>query len=752
MRKSFGRVWHALSYEHARFVYRTLSLGPPLVGSAVAALFAWPPQMMELYLGAFEEGSPIEFVRGGLALCCLALLCELLYYWHLFLSTPRIGEVYQKYPNLHFDRTLIKVRNVKALCCAFLPIIGILTGLVFAYVLEDKTCNHLSNALKILLPHSPGSGTAVLGPDCAPLWFGVRVASLKLAAVALLVIACGCFLWRALPRLENSTTARRLIASTGALLAILAVLGPLFAPIRSTVDLTWLAGSVLIVLVVTTSAVAILMSLSWLSQQIKFPIISALLVFGIVIAARGINGNVSLPPEPIAAVNPGEKIEPAFRDEKAKLEATFSRWLGLRRPGEKLPYPVFIIAAEGGGIYAASAAGLFLAELQDRCPQFAEHIFAISAVSGGAVGVAAFHGLLDDVAFPANGNAPSKACASALNRTFATANRVEKILRADHLAPVASLVLPDLLRKFGLARFGRAWDRAGALQLSVLCAFEDERVIGSVHSQCGSKLGELNRLSEPFVEHWGNGRRPALILNTTWVETGFRVAFSPFPLKRGIGDGTLYAFSELPGANISQISLLEAAVASARFPLISSAWNLPHTGGRSWNFVDGGYADNSGSTSALEIYKALAETAAKQNADLHLIVLTDALAAPEPGDINGSGFSDTVAPLTALLNVRGQLSSRAVTQAIDYSKSSDEERVGRGENSKLLVAKLDQRSVALPLGWTISRTELDFIKLMLGRTEFCRPAPANPVAADVTTSTIVDNSCIKQKIVDLLSR
>src|SRR5262249_28862744 len=40
------------------------------------------------------------------------------------------------------------------------------------------------------------------------------------------------------------------------------------------------------------------------------------------------------------------------------------------------PYPVFIIAAEGGGIYAASAAATFLAELEDCVPGFARHIFA----------------------------------------------------------------------------------------------------------------------------------------------------------------------------------------------------------------------------------------------------------------------------------------------------------------------------------------------------------------------------------------
>ncbi len=56
-------------------------------------------------------------------------------------------------------------------------------------------------------------------------------------------------------------------------------------------------------------------------------------------------------------------------------------------------YPVFIIAAEGGGIYAASAAATMLAILQDAVPEFSEHVFAISGVSGGAIGAAIFRAL-----------------------------------------------------------------------------------------------------------------------------------------------------------------------------------------------------------------------------------------------------------------------------------------------------------------------------------------------------------------------
>jgi hypothetical protein len=235
------------------------------------------------------------------------------------------------------------------------------------------------------------------------------------------------------------------------------------------------------------------------------------------------------------------------------------------------------------------------------------------------------------------------------------------------------------------------------------------------------------------------------------------------PLK-AVGDSTLYGFSDLSARAFDNLTLVDAAVASARFPLIAPPWVVAHGGTGLWNFVDGGYADNSGSTTALEIYKALEPTAAMLNADLYLIILTDAVAAPDPLKINGSGFSDTMAPISALLNVRAQLASRAVTQAIDHFKPREpKELVARSGDSKLLIARLEQRSVPLTLGWKISQTEIDFVQLILGKPE-CREAaeanepskisrgPATASDIEATTQTIIDNSCIKKRIIDVLSR
>jgi hypothetical protein len=85
------------------------------------------------------------------------------------------------------------------------------------------------------------------------------------------------------------------------------------------------------------------------------------------------------------------------------LEPAFRRWLEHRRPAieayraKDKTYPVFIVAAQGGGISAGYHAALSLARLYDECPEFARHVFAISAVSGGSLGSAVFAELLSSV-------------------------------------------------------------------------------------------------------------------------------------------------------------------------------------------------------------------------------------------------------------------------------------------------------------------------------------------------------------------
>src|SRR5262249_51998893 len=125
------------------------------------------------------------------------------------------------------------------------------------------------------------------------------------------------------------------------------------------------------------------------------------------------------------------------------------------------------------------------------------------------------------------------------------AAQVSNVVQDDHFSPVVGAIFPELLG----ARKGRAEALEASFKDSV-CARDDV---------AGKALGHA------FTHHWSaDSLAPALVLNSTWVETGFRVAFAPFALHGT--DESLYAFSHETMPGEKGISLIKAAAVSARFP------------------------------------------------------------------------------------------------------------------------------------------------------------------------------------------
>jgi len=429
------------------------------------------------------------------------------------------------------------------------------------------------------------------------------------------------------------------------------------------------------------------------------------------------------------------------------LEARFDDWIqnrADRAPADRnKPYPVFIISAEGGGIYAAAAASLFLAKLQDDCPAFAQHVFAISAVSGGAIGATIFQALSQSL--PA---ATAADCRPRADTEGSLTRKVASIMQEDHFSPVVGSIVPDFL--------GERMGRAEALEQS----FE----------QWGRFSGDaaVKRLAKEagFIDHWSSsGAAPALVLNTTWAETGYRVAFAPFTFRSSTGnDGTLYSFADadMPGQNIS---LLDAAVVSARFPGILPPYSVKMTSGetgpRRWNFVDGGYSDLSGAATALAIFNALQPASCKHNVDLKVILLASANPKPNFQTLNGTDFLDTMAPIDAVMKVRELLGNQAVTRASDYfTKPVPCENRQPASDWQLQQIKLQEQEYSLPLGWKISSTTFGLVSWLIGHPEPCETATlqVSPGGTDdkvdrarANKQALKNNRCVMRLIEDALS-
>lgn len=328
-------------------------------------------------------------------------------------------------------------------------------------------------------------------------------------------------------------------------------------------------------------------------------------------------------------------------------------------PRAPCPRPI-IVAGEGGGSRAAFFLASTLGHLQDRSldwreakaagqglQQFSDRLFAISSVSGSSAGAAFFTGALQY-----HQSIPPRELASALFRQrlwFQNVARPSRDFLDRHVtykdalqAAFSTDFLSPALISFGardiptFSRLPYVLDRAGVLETTW------ENTFDHIYGQPGQR----SLLAEPFSQFVPSDKRwlPILLFNATSVETGRRVIVSPLSAEEIINDKHLfteaYDLYELfcaerqagdlqnldrissylprkfsPVANIEcrngkpetiDVRLSTAANLGARFPLVSPHANIrDRTGNVTDSLVDGGYFDNSGAVTALELATAL---------------------------------------------------------------------------------------------------------------------------------------------------
>ena len=440
-------------------------------------------------------------------------------------------------------------------------------------------------------------------------------------------------------------------------------------------------GTATIVLLAAASWIPFGSTLVHLSRLARFPVISAGLLAAIIFSLWNDNHAIRTLP----AVAPGKEIiRPAIADH-------FSSWLQsrLETSETKDRYPVFVVAAEGGGIRAAYWAGSVLAALQDQNPEFARHVYAISGVSGGSLGGAVFNALVQEQRQGSelqcanglqDGNAgPVQGCAHA-------------VLSADFLAPtVAYMLYPDLVQRFlpfPLASF----DRARALETAWEKGWE--------------KQFNNQRFKQSFHDLWsGDGEQPpALFLNSTWVETGKRVILSNLKIDEENFTDSIDFFAITP----AELRLSSAVHNSARFTYISPAGTVRSPAGKEWgHLVDGGYFENSGAATAFEILAAMKNSAATLEKKLKkpiwsriipvvIMISNDPKLEDRSEPVPRQFLNEALSPVVTLLNTRNARAS--------YSRAalrSLVERQGSYDGLYLSFALHDGQG-PLPLGWVLS--------------------------------------------------
>jgi hypothetical protein len=266
---------------------------------------------------------------------------------------------------------------------------------------------------------------------------------------------------------------------------------------------------------------------------------------------------------------------------------------------------------------------------------------------------------------------------------------LQLVLAGDFLSPVfVSLVSDDLLQ------LGFRGDRATTLEQAWEMRYAQmtgqnkiaPRIPSLERSTLGQPMGVVRRIvhdADPM--NW----MPVLLLNGTSVTTGRRIVTSDVKLHAGhalrgekgravtaVREKTARPFRDIydiedmleSGADIR---LSTGATMSARFPIISPHGNLRSTDGKlSDRVVDGGYYENFGALTALEMVQILRSHNLKPfvivvNNDPHLtsmdcVTADSELPRPKPPAI--ATFSTLLSPLNALLATGGGRATLAAVQ------------------------------------------------------------------------------------------
>jgi hypothetical protein len=245
----------------------------------------------------------------------------------------------------------------------------------------------------------------------------------------------------------------------------------------------------------------------------------------------------------------------------------------LPTPGEvlaRMPGPVIVVAAAGGGIQSAAWTSQVLCGLREQVPGFSGHVAAISGVSGGAVGTMFYLRCLGD-----DTNASDAANGA----------------RESSLEAVAwGLTHPDLRRVFlsGLIPSWSRADRGWALEKALL------------------KFADFPSEDRLLTGSTSRTKWPAILLNSTDAETGDPMVFTntQFPAQTQ-GSSAGHALTGFHARFVGQDVMVEtAARMSAAFPYVSPVARPDGSGAD--HFADGGYFDNSGIFALSEWLKAAA--------------------------------------------------------------------------------------------------------------------------------------------------
>lgn len=443
----------------------------------------------------------------------------------------------------------------------------------------------------------------------------------------------------------------------------------------------WTLGPIAVVFYIATLWLLGITALIIASRRYNIPIFLVLILLTLGFGWAGWGDNHDVRRADAGVGTPRPDSDPALRPSLTDVVARWQERSVQQSPGAAA-LPLIVVATAGGGQRAALWTATVLNELETHAPRFRQQVLAISGVSGGALGATLF---------------------VAADGSVATAEqrfeRLKTLFASDFLTPlVVRFLSTDILQQFfPVAVFS---DRAATLEQTWEQAwahvFEDRP----------------RGFAQPFLRLWPHDQPwPVLLLNGTWVENGRRVIAS------NIRMGTDFDAHDVLEVLHHDVPVSTAVNMSTRFPYVTPAGVVRTPDNRVFgHVVDGGYFENFGATTAVEVLRAATASLAAHVGGTAIVPIVpivvmitsdpswkDGVPPPIAQPLAKSGpASQLTAPIEALDAVRTEHGKAAVS-ALQVAAGPSKDRFFHFR----LCEESDKRKPIL--GWAFNPTTIDQI-------------------------------------------
>lgn len=320
--------------------------------------------------------------------------------------------------------------------------------------------------------------------------------------------------------------------------------------------------------------------------------------------------------------------------------------------------PVFFITSEGGALRTGAFTAVLLAKLQDSFPDFKKHIYCYSGVSGGSLGLQFFQSIPD-------------------NFTNLNTEKAQAFFATDYLSPVTGkLVFGEILNYF-IPFHINAFDRAIALEQAWEISWQP--------------------LSENF-DHQIGKNKPAIFINTVESETGLPSVWSNLLLDSSI---PLASSRDLRNKYHLSIPYSTAINLGTRFPLVSPAgmiyWVRNNGDSIRMHYIDGGYFENKGQETILEMMQSLH---LENYPQVKPYILQFNFSQDDSTNVNirfANEWRDIINGIENTRYARVNLGNEALKQYMH--KNFDEQQI--------ISLNLDISEKKLPMNWLLSQTAMN---------------------------------------------